>query len=153
NAGTLRITGTGTVTAITSSRSLTLGASGGTIDTSGLGTLDGNQLTIASAISGNGSLTLNAHADTPDGGGNSNSMLILSGANTFTGAVTIGSGLVNAEANFGNAANTITISGVGGLVPSVAGNTSVSRAITLSGTGDRIFRAFGGSTLTLSGIV
>ena len=152
NGGTLQFTGAGSVTALIANRILTVGSSGGTIDTSGLGAGTGNVTTIASIIGGSGPLTLAAHGDTSDDGGNSNSLLTFSGPSTFTGTVTITSGLVDAASScFGNAANAITITG-GGLVGTLT-PTTINRNITLSGTGDRIFRVYGGSTLTLGGVI
>ncbi len=151
NGGTLRLTGTGVITEVSGSRTLTLGSSGGTIDTSGLGAVFGNIISVGSTISGSGPLTLNAHGDTSDSGNGSDSFLILTGANTFTGTVTINSGLVDATSNLGNSANQITING-GGLVET--DNTStLSNKITLGGTGDRIVRVFGGEILTLGGVI
>jgi fibronectin-binding autotransporter adhesin len=152
NGGTLQFTGTGAVSALGASRPVSLGTSGGTIDTSGLGALTGNVITIPSVISGTGPLTLNAHGDTSDTGNGSSSELVLSGANTVTGTVTINSGLVDAGSNFGNAANTISINGVGGLVDTT-GTVSVNRNIALAGTGDRIFRVYGSSQLGVSGVI
>jgi autotransporter-associated beta strand protein len=150
NGGTLVFTGTGSVTAVSSSRAVTLGASGGTIDTSNLGASAGNVTTVAAAIGGTGNLALNAHGDTSDTGGGSNSLLTLSGANTFTGTVTVNSGVVDANSNFGNAANGITING-GGLVATAT--TTLARNITLAGTGDRVIRVFGGATLTIGNTI
>ena len=142
NGGVLQVTGTGDIAALSASRLVTIQSGGATIDTSGLGAGTGNIVTIAPVIGGTGPLTLNAHGDTSDTGNSSSSELILSGANTFTGTVTINSGLVDAVSGFGNAANTITIAG-GGLVAAFNPAT-VSRNITLSGTGDRIFRVYAG---------
>jgi autotransporter-associated beta strand protein len=150
NGGTLQFTGTGAVTALNLNRSVVLGSSGGTIDTSGLGAGFGNVTTVASPISGSGPLTLMAHGDTSDSGGRSNSDLILTGPNTFTGTVTIASGMVDAASNFGDAGNAIVITG-GGLVVASTITASVNRAVTLAGTGDRIFRAYDGQTLTVGG--
>jgi autotransporter-associated beta strand protein len=110
NGGTLQFTGAGSATALIAGRFLHVGSSGGTIDTSGLGATTGNVTTIASIITGSGPLTLAAHGDTSDDGGNSNSLLTFSGPSTFTGTVTITSGLVDAASScFGNAANAIII--------------------------------------------
>ncbi len=151
NGGTLRLTGTGVITEVSGSRMLTLGSSGGTIDTSGLGAAFGNIVLVGSTISGSGPLTLNAHGDTSDTGNGSDSDLILTGVNTFTGTVTINSGLVDAISNLGNSANQITING-GGLVETVNTSTLFNN-ITLGGTGDRIVRAYGGEILTLGGVI
>ena len=158
NGGTLQFTGTGNVTAVAASRTITLGTLGGTIDTSNL-SANGNQTTIAATIVSSGSpttLTIKAHGDTSDTGNGASSYLDLTGTNTFTGGVTISSGLVVArDAAFGNAANTLTINGVGGLLASITGESDIARPIVLSGTGNRVFRAYGPgtSTLKLTGIV
>ena len=116
NGGILQFTSTGNVAAVAAARTITLGASGGTIDTSGLGAGSGSRTSIAANITGTGPLTLNANGDTSDNGAGSNSYLDLTGTNNFVGGVTITSGVVLAvDASFGNTANAIlTISGVGG---------------------------------------
>lgn len=148
NGGTLQLTGGGVITELAAGRTITIGSSGGTFDTSALGAGGGNVITIASPIVGNGPVTLNANGDTSNSGNGSNSELMLNGADTFLGNVTIGSGVVDASSTFGNSANTISIAG-GGLVATAT--QSFARNITLTGTGDRIFRVYGGQTLTLTG--
>ncbi|HEY1378783.1 MAG TPA: autotransporter-associated beta strand repeat-containing protein [Gemmataceae bacterium] len=146
NGGTLKITGPASGGALSGSRSVILGASGGTIDTSAL-----HVTAIPSVMSGTGPLTLAAQGNTSDTGETSFDKLVLSGANTFTGTVTITSGLVDAASNFGNPANAIAIAGVGGFV--ATNNISLGRTITLSGTGDRIFRVYDIATLTVGGVI
>ncbi|MFN7341139.1 MAG: beta strand repeat-containing protein, partial [Opitutia bacterium] len=128
---------------------ITLGAGGGTLDTSSISDANGNSVTFAGVISGTGNLTLKAHGDLSAGGGGSNTHVTLSGANTFTGTVTISDGLVNAASGFGAAANTLRFANGGGILHT-SGTSTISRSIEVLSTGG-IVRLYGGATLTLSG--
>ena len=75
DGGTLRFNG-----ALTSARSVTLGAGGGTLDTSG------NTDTVSGTVSGSGNLTV---TDSSTAG---NGVLILSGTNSYSGGTTVNSG-------------------------------------------------------------
>ncbi len=88
---------------------------GSVFNTSALGTTGGRQLTWTSAITGNGPLTLAAHGSTSDSGDGTDSFLVLGGTNTFTGDVTITSGIVRATSNLGLATNKVILNG-GGIV-------------------------------------
>ena len=88
---------------------------GSTFNTSVLGTASGRSLTWSSNIIGTGGLTLAVNGDTSVTGSGSNTIFALTGTNTFTGNVTITSGIVNVNSNFGDAANKIILNG-GGLV-------------------------------------
>jgi fibronectin-binding autotransporter adhesin len=88
---------------------------GSTFDTSALGSVTGRQLTWLTPVIGNGPLTLAAHGSTSDTGDGSNSFFILGGANSFTGDVTITTGILRADSNFGPLTNTVILNG-GGIV-------------------------------------
>ena len=130
-------------------RGITLGAGGGTLDTSSIADTTGLSVTFAGAISGNGNLTVKAHGDLSASGGGGNTHVTLSGANTFTGTVTLSDGLVNAASGFGTAANTLRFANGGGLLHT-AGTSTISRSIEVLSTGG-IVRLYGGATLNLSG--
>jgi len=132
----------------TTSRSVVLGSSGGTLDTTALGVLTSG--TLSSVISGNGPLTIAANGDlnAPTG-----ARLVFSGNNTFTGTVTITSGIVgpNSASAFGNASNVIVLDG-GGLLGYLA-NTTVSNDIVLGASGGT-FRVYGGGpSLLVNGTI
>ncbi len=118
--------------------------SGGSIDISGgsifntsvLGGTGGFQLTWNPAIIGTGDLTLAAHGDLSAGGGSSNSFLNLTGASTFTGQVTITSGVVHAASNFGDAANEVLLDGGGLIDPNV--NVAFARNLEIGPAGGTI---------------
>jgi autotransporter-associated beta strand protein len=130
-------------------RGITLGAGGGTLDTSSIADTTGLSVTFAGAISGNGNLTVKAHGDLSASGGGGNTHVTLSGANTFTGTVTLSDGLVNAASGFGTAANTLRFANGGGILHT-SGTSTISRSIEVLSTGG-IVRLYGGATLTLSG--
>jgi autotransporter-associated beta strand protein len=118
--------------------------SGGSIDISGgsvfntsvFGGTGGFQLAWNPAIIGTGDLTLAAHGDLSAGGGGSNSFLNLTGANTFTGQVTITSGVVHAASNFGDAANEVLLDGGGLIDPNV--NVAFARNLEIGPAGGTI---------------
>jgi autotransporter-associated beta strand protein len=155
--GTLTI-GSGTISFPTNTAgtaTLTGGAiaiNAGFIDASAAGTTSGIFRNVTSAIVGSGGLTINAFGDTSDSGGGNTSLFGLNNANTFTGGVTITTGLVNAalDAAFGDAANPVTITG-GGLVSSRGITLPATRSIILSGSGDRFFRVYGAQNATVNG--
>jgi len=114
NGGSLYFDTSGT----TISRNLTLGSSGGTIDFRA-------SFTLASNITGSGSLTLSQNASTPYP---SPSSATLSGNNTFTGGLTITNGLYSL---FGSSTNVDVIS-VSGLASSLgAGPVHLSAGTVL----------------------
>ncbi len=122
---------------------------GATFDTSALGAATGKSLVWNPVVTGAGALTLKAHGSTADTGGGSNSELTLSGANDFTGTVTITGGLVSLASGFGDAANTLVLDG-GGLVGEA---TLTSARAIQAGPAGAILRAASGTTVTLTGPV
>jgi autotransporter-associated beta strand protein len=168
DGGTLKITAGGQT--LSANRGITLGANGATLDTAGLGTAATTN--INGIIAGTGPLTIRSDGNmTNTGGGAAGLGLKLNnGANTFTGDVTITSGLVAYANNlsFGNAANKIILNG-GGLIDNnlniplsrpievlsgggtfrLWGSVNVAWSSTLSGSGN-INRTDGG-TLTFTG--
>ncbi|MGC1391256.1 MAG: DUF2341 domain-containing protein, partial [Bacteroidales bacterium] len=162
-AGTLQYTGTGHST----SRAITLTGTNATIDASGTGTmtLSGNVggATFNLNITGTGNGVESGIIGTTTGKvtKNGTGYWTLSGVNTFSGAVTINSGilsvntLANAATNSplgnGNTTPAISIAGAGTLQYTGTGHSS-SRAITLTGSGATI-DASGTGTMTLSGNV
>jgi fibronectin-binding autotransporter adhesin len=152
NGGALRITGAASVT-LSSNRGITLGASGGTLDNAAMA--QGLNANFNQVISGTGPLALRANGNTSDtGGGVGGNLTLGNAANTFTGDVTIHSGIVNFAGNgsFGAAANDIILAG-GGLVATANQTLAATRDLVLSGGGDRIFRAYGGVTFTINGAI
>jgi autotransporter-associated beta strand protein len=150
--GTLRITGAASVT-LNANRGIALGAAGGTLDNASMG--QGLNANFNQIVSGNGPLALRANGNTSDtGGGVGGNLTLGSSANTFTGDVTIHSGVVNfaGDGSFGAAANDIVLAG-GGLVATGARTLPATRDLVLSGGGDRIFRAYGGVTFTINGAI
>ncbi|WP_367875034.1 autotransporter-associated beta strand repeat-containing protein [Luteolibacter sp. Populi] len=119
---------------------------GSVFNTSVLGAAAGRSLTWTSAITGTGPLTLAAHGETTPGA-TANTIFALTGANTFTGDVTITSGLIGYTSSFGNAANKLILDG-GGLLFNSTGN--FTRNIE-TGTAGGILRNYGSATSTLSG--
>jgi outer membrane autotransporter protein len=115
-----------------SSKLAPLGAGGGIFDT------NGNNVTLASPISGAGGLTKQG-----DG------TLILSGINTYSGGTTVNVGMlsVSSDANLGAASGGLTLNA--GALQTTASFTS-PRAITVSGPGGGFLPA-AGTTLTLTG--
>jgi autotransporter-associated beta strand protein len=138
NGGTLKTMGSFTLNA---NRGISLVASGGTIDVAG-----GTTLTYSGIAAGSGSLT-----DT-DGG-----ILVLGGANTYTGTTTINGGTlsIKADNNLGAApssatAGSLTLNG-GELATTASFTLSANRGISLGASGGTIDVA-GGTTLTYNGI-
>ena len=137
-------------TAFDTSRALILGSSGGTLDTTAAG--NSTFMTLSGVISGNGSLTIAANGQLNV---TSPGRLMISGTNTFTGNITITSGVVgsNSVSAFGNVSNVIVLNG-GGLLATTQ-NITVSNDIALGATGGT-FRVWGGGSFlinsTISGI-
>ncbi|MCP8690154.1 DUF4347 domain-containing protein, partial [Marinobacterium sedimentorum] len=104
---------------------VTLGASGGTISVGGGG--GRNIADFSGIISGSGSLTKSA-----------NSILQLSGNNSFTGATSLQAGTLIANHNnaLGSTAGATTVAG--GTDLRIAGGLTLPEAITLSGTGKNV---------------
>ena len=128
NGGTLVTTAT-----FSSARNVTLG--GGTLSPN-----SGTTLTLSGVLSGSAGLTLNGQGT-----------LALSGTNTFTGGVTVTAGTlsVSADANFGAAANAVTLSSPFSTLKSTA-TFSSARNVTEGGA---VIAPNAGTTLTLSGVV
>ncbi|HET6250214.1 MAG TPA: autotransporter-associated beta strand repeat-containing protein [Tepidisphaeraceae bacterium] len=143
NSGNLSGTGTLAVPAGGLAISSNLGAAAG-----------GITQTISLPITGSGPISIASMGDTSNsGGGNSSIFFINNGSNSFTGNITITSGLVDTGANdlpFGNAANTIILNG-GGLLANANTTYANTRNIQLAGTG--YFRTYGNTTFTIPGII
>ncbi|OYV04992.1 MAG: hypothetical protein CFE26_13945, partial [Verrucomicrobiales bacterium VVV1] len=94
---------------------LDFGALQGSINTSAWGTTSGKTFTLNSVITGTNGLTIASNGDLSATGGGNGSITRLGGTNTFTGDVTITSGLVafGSNAAFGNSANKIVLNGGG----------------------------------------
>ena len=131
----------------------TISIGGGTIDASGFGTVANVIETVASTLIGSGGVTIKSFGDVSDVSGG-NSVFNLTGVNTFTGTVTIQSGLVafNSDASFGDPGNTISLAG-GGLLATATIIMPATRQINLAGASDAYFRAYGGQVLTILGPV
>ncbi|MFD0895237.1 autotransporter-associated beta strand repeat-containing protein [Luteolibacter ambystomatis] len=133
---------------------LDFGASQGSINTSAWGTTTGKTFTINSVIAGSAGLTIASNGDLSASGGGNSSVTKLGGTNTFTGNVTITSGLVaySSDAAFGNAANAIILNG-GGLLDTTSGTgPTLTRAIQVQAGGGTI-RLYGSTTTTFSGAI
>lgn len=150
NGGTLRVTvGNQTLSA---NRGITLGASGGVIDTSSIA--GAVTTTIGGVVSGTGPLTLRATGNlSATGGGDSGLGIRLAQAtNTFTGEITITAGLVSYASNlsFGDAANRIILNG-GGLLDN---NVSIALARDIEIlAGGGTFRTWGSANAVWSGAI
>lgn len=131
-----------------SNRGITLGASGGTLNSS-TASVDA-RIDVNGKITGTGALDLRANGNTSNTGAGSPGYLRLGNTgNDFVGNVTIHSGVVAFADNgsFGNAANTVTLAG-GGIVST--GTNTLNRSLILSGGGDRILRIYGNSSTVLT---
>jgi autotransporter-associated beta strand protein len=151
NGGGLRITVAGQT--LHANRGITLGSSGGTIDTATIAT-SAATTTIAGVITGTGPLTLKSTGNmTANGGGDGGLGIKLNqSTNTFVGDVTITSGLVSYAHNlsFGNAANKIILNG-GGLLDN---NLSIALARDIEVlAGGGTFRTWGSVNVTWSGAI
>lgn len=114
---------------------------GSQFNTAALGTATGNQLLWTSAIIGNGPLTLAAHGSTSDSGDGSNSLLALTGTSSFTGDVTISSGVVRANSSLGPLSNTVILNGGGIVDPNLNLNFPYPIRVDAGQTG--IYRTWG----------
>jgi hypothetical protein len=141
-------TGLGTLTV--TGGTLDFGASLGSLDFSAWGTTNNKTLNLASTLTGSGGLEIRAFGDLAAGGGGNGSRFNINGTNTFTGNVTILSGLVaySSNAAFGAAANRIILNGGGLLDPSL--NITIARDIEVLAGGGTL-RAYGSATMTHSG--
>lgn len=122
---------------------------GSTFNTAVLGAGSGGSMTWTSAIIGTGGLILAVNGDTTSTGGGSNTIFTLSGTNTFTGDVTVTSGLVGYTSIFGNAANKIILNG-GGIVFNTTG--TFARNIEAGASGGAL-RNYGAATTTHTGVL
>ncbi|MFD0893930.1 autotransporter-associated beta strand repeat-containing protein [Luteolibacter ambystomatis] len=150
-AGSLTFTTSGYTLAGTNA--LTLGGTTATITTSTLNTA--GTTTISAPIAGalTGGLTIASNGDmSATGAGASGLGVRLSGTNTFTGDITVTSGLLSytTDAALGNAANNIILNG-GGLLDSSV-NQTITRNITVGAAGG-IFRTYGAAVATVNGIL
>jgi autotransporter-associated beta strand protein len=133
----------------------TINIGGGMLNSSALGFNPGNgyDVNINSVLAGSGGLTIAAHGDaTSNNGGGGGAEFRLQTTNTFSGGLTITSGLVsfNSNANLGDASNLITLNG-GGLL--YTDNVlSLPRDIKVGTQGGTI-RLYGGKTLTIEGTI
>lgn len=120
-----------------------------TIDSSALGAGTNQNVIISSALIGTGGLTIASHGSLADSGGSSNSDIDLAGTNTFSGDLTITSGLVGwtNDDSFGNAANKVVLDGGGLLDPNRA--LTLSRDLEVTTTG--FYRVYGSVNSTLTG--
>lgn len=133
----------------------TINIGGGTIASTALGFAPGNgdDININSVLAGAGGLTIAAHGDaTSNNGGGGGAEFRLGANNTFTGGLTVTSGLVswNTDANLGDISNVITLNG-GGLLATGASHTTV-RSIEIGSAGGT-FRNYGSTTVNLNGPV
>jgi autotransporter-associated beta strand protein len=128
---------------------INIGTGGLNINAAGQGTGSSRSKTISSVITGSGGITIAASGDTSASGNGSSTIVTLSGANDFTGDVTITAGMVGYSSNFGNAANKIILNG-GGIVGNTTG--SLTRDIQIGANGGAI-RTYGAATMTLSGVI
>ena len=139
NGGTLQTTANMT---LNSNRGVTLGASGGTLDVNPSATL-----TYGGIIAGSGSLTKT------DSG-----TLVLSGANTYTGATNINAGILNIQSAgaLGTASNTSNTTVANGAVLQMANNITTTNKGTLilngSGTGSGALQNVSGNNTWNSAI-
>lgn len=131
----------------------TINIGGGSINSTALGFAPGNgdDINLNTVLEGAGGLTIAAHGDaTSNSGGGGGAELRLGANNTFSGGLTVTSGLVswNTDANLGDISNIITLNG-GGILSTGASHSTV-RAIKVGAAGGT-FRNYGSTTLTLNG--
>lgn len=118
-----------------------LGSSGAVFD------INGNSVTLGSALTGSGGFTR-------DGSGS----LVLSGANTYSGVTTLNAGttFTNTTSALGStAAGTTVASGAQLNVGNLANNSTLAEPLTVSGNGDGsgVLRVGGSRAITLSGAI
>ncbi len=124
NGGTLQATST-----ITTARSTTLNASGGTIDVTG-----SNILTHSGVMAGTGAIT-KAGTGT----------LVLSGNSTYSGGTTVSRGTLQAASDSNLGTGNVTVASLGNLV--FTGNTTTSKSFDLN---NGSLRTTAGQTLTFN---
>lgn len=123
---------------------------GGAINSTALGFVpnNGDDININSVLGGSGGLTIAGHGDaTSNNGGGGGAEFRLGGTNTFSGGLTITSGLVSwsTDANLGDAANVVTLNGGGLLL--TGGTLTTPRTIKVGASGGTV-RLYGGVNLT-----
>lgn len=132
---------------LAANRGVTLGAGGGTIDTTAVG--NSATGTVAGAITGAGDLVLIGNGDTSDTGGGVPGATALTGtASDFFGSVTIKSGVAIMDGYFGDINNPVILDG-GGLVDQ-------NRYVTFNhpvqiGAAGGVLRSYGTTVTTLTG--
>ncbi|WP_421989058.1 beta strand repeat-containing protein [Roseococcus sp.] len=124
-----------TTTTFTSSRAITMNGVGGTFEPSA-----GTTLTLTGVISGSGGL-----------GSNGPGTLVLTGANTYSGATVLNGGTtrIAADAALGNGGRLFMNSGT----LQTTADLTMTRAVELQTMGGSNFAPDSGTTLTLSGVV
>lgn len=127
----------------------TITIGGGSINSAALGTPANKNVTISSTLAGAGGVSIASHGDQSPSGGGSNSNIDLTGTNTFTGDITLTSGLVawNGDNAFGPLANPIILDG-GGLVD-IGRGLVLGHDLVVTSTG--IYRVYGSVDSTLTG--
>ncbi|MBN8460898.1 MAG: autotransporter-associated beta strand repeat-containing protein [Verrucomicrobia bacterium] len=148
DGGTLKfdLTSPGNFT-LAANRGITLGAGGGTIDTTSVG--NSSTGTVAGAITGAGDLILIGNGDTSDTGGGAPGAAALTGTSSdFTGTVTIKSGVVTMNGNFGDIANPVILDG-GGLVDQNL-YVTFDHPVQIGAAGG-VLRSYGTTSTTLTG--
>jgi len=163
--GTVTVSGTVLTNSITFDDNLGITISGGTaigfggtlgtISSSAVGTANGKNVIISTALTGTAGLTIAAHGDLSDTGGGNGAFFQLGGNNSgLTGGITITSGLVNLLSATGVGSNDITLNGGGLLNTTASSNIALTNKITIGASGGTI-RTYGGAgtAYTLSGIL
>ena len=143
----LSYTGTGATTVSGG----TLNLSGGTINSTSVAAT--NITTISAILTGSSGLAIQANGTTNAGG--NGGYLSLTNANSFTGGITILSGIVNpgtTDASFGAASSPVILNG-GGLVASANSVYAATRNIQLATNASGYFRVFNTDTLTVNGLI
>ncbi|BCU77895.1 autotransporter-associated beta strand repeat-containing protein [Luteolibacter sp. LG18] len=153
-AGNLTFSTAGYSITGTSPNILTLGGTTATITTSSLAA--SGTTTISAPVAGTltGGLTIASNGDMSATGGGSGGLGVrFGGTNTFTGDITVTSGLLSytSDAGLGNAANAIILNG-GGLLESVNAGPTLNRNVTVGAAGG-LFRTWGSTTTTLNGVL
>jgi fibronectin-binding autotransporter adhesin len=131
---------------------IAFGPSGLVINTDALLDASGNTTAINSILAGTGGLTVWGNGDLSPTGGGSGTRLVLGGANTFTGDVTVKSGLLGFTNgwNFGDAANQILLDG-GGIQYEGTSGLALDRDIRVTADANNTIRVYGSRNLYLTG--